>query len=66
MTKVDVEGTPLKIGDFVWAALGPYNQLKKYEIIGETKVAIKVKWGNAKWEKQLLFDCNNKVLKVKD
>lgn len=43
MTKVDVEGTPLKVGDFVWAALGKYNLMRKYEITGETPKMIYLK-----------------------
>ncbi len=63
MTKVDVEETPLKVGDFVWAAINDYCMMNKYEIIGETNktVTLKQQGGISTFK---LYECEKKVLKV--
>jgi hypothetical protein len=63
MTKVDVEGTPLKIGDFVWLKCKYYDTLEKAEIVEETEQTIVVK-GNS--GKRRVHAFTNKVLKAKD
>lgn len=62
MIKVDVEGTPLKVGDFVWASVNKYNTLKKYEIVGETEKTIRLKSNCTVGFN--LHECEKKVLKA--